>query len=107
MKVVYKREAVRDIQKKQRYISDVLKNRAAAEKLTGEILHAVSRLSKHPRMGVPLNGKFDVDSDLRFLVVSEQLVFYRVEEDRCVSVVRILDGRQDYMQVLFEEPPES
>ncbi|USF26572.1 hypothetical protein N510_001500 [Firmicutes bacterium ASF500] len=29
---------------------------------------------------VPLSGKFDVDSDLRFLTVSKQLVFYRVEE---------------------------
>ena len=53
-------------------------------------------------MGIPLSGKFDVDSDLRFLIVSKQLVFYRIEDETLVSVVRVLDGRQDYMSILFE-----
>ena len=53
-------------------------------------------------MGTPLNSKFDVDTDLRFLVVSKQLVFYRVAEaDERIDVTRVLDGRQDYMAVLF------
>lgn len=52
-------------------------------------------------MGVPLNGKFDVESDLRFLIISKQLVFYRIENEAQISVVRVLDGRQDYMSILF------
>ena len=79
-----------------------MKNKPAAEKLTVSILRAVSLLADNPRMGVPLNGKFDVDSDLRFLIVSKQLVFYRIEDETLVSVVRVLDGRQDYMSILFE-----
>lgn len=102
MKIRYKRAALRDIQQKQEYITSVLKNRPAAEKLTVSILRAVSLLADNPRMGVPLNGKFDVDSDLRFLIVSKQLVFYRIEDETLVSVVRVLDGRQDYMSILFE-----
>ena len=67
MKIRYKRAALRDIQQKQEYITSVLKNRPAAEKLTVSILRAVSLLADNPRMGIPLSGKFDVDSDLRFL----------------------------------------
>lgn len=102
MKIRYKRAALRDIQQKQEYITSVLKNRPAAEKLTVSILRAVSLLADNPRMGIPLSGKFDVDSDLRFLIVSKQLVFYRIEDETLVSVVRVLDGRQDYMSILFE-----
>ena len=81
MKIRYKRAALRDIQQKQEYITSVLKNRPAAEKLTVSILRAVSLLADNPRMGIPLSGKFDVDSDLRFLIVSKQLVFYRIEDE--------------------------
>ena len=102
MKIRYKRAALRDIHQKQEYITSVLKNRPAAEKLTVSILRAVSLLADNPRMGIPLSGKFDVDSDLRFLIVSKQLVFYRIEDETLVSVVRVLDGRQDYMSILFE-----
>ena len=101
MRIEYKSIALRDIQQKQDYISDVLKNRTAAQKLVKSILLAVSQLSENPMMGVPLNSKFDVDSDLRFLIVSKQLVFYRLEGDDIISVVRVLDGRQDYTAILF------
>jgi len=100
MRIEYKSIALRDIQQKQNYIADVLKNRTAAQKLVISLLHAVSQLADNPTMGVPLNSKFDIDSDLRFLIVSKQLVFYRIEHD-IVSVVRVLDGRQDYMSILF------
>lgn len=101
MKIIYKSAALRDIQQKRDYIGTALKNKSAAQKLTESILRAVSLLADNPEMGVPLSSKFDVDSDLRFLIVSKQLVFYRVEGETQISVVRVLDGRQDYMSVLF------
>ncbi len=101
MKIKYKSTALRDIKQKEEYISTVLKNRPAAQKLTASILRGVSLLADNPRMGVPLNGKFDVESDLRFLIISKQLVFYRIENEAQISVVRVLDGRQDYMSILF------
>ena len=48
-----------------------------------------------------LSRKFSVETDLRFLVVAKQLVFYRVVEDDHVEVTRVLDGRQDYLALLF------
>ena len=61
----------------------------------------LSLLSDHPMMGTALSSRYDVDSDIRFLVVSKQLVFYKIVDDNLITVIRILDGRQDYMSILF------
>ena len=53
-------------------------------------------------MGTALNSRFDVDSDLRFIVVSKQLVFYQIFDEDLISIVRILDGRRDYLSILFD-----
>ncbi len=102
MIIRYKNAALRDIQQKQDYIANVLKNKKAAQNLVSSILRTVSQLMDNPMMGVPLNSKFDVDSDLRFFIISKQLAFYRIEDESVISVVRVLDGRQDYMSILFE-----
>ena len=101
MRIEYKRAALLDLQRTRDYIADTLKNKSAAQKLVTSVLHAVSLLSDHPMMGTALNSRYDVDSDIRFLVVSKQLVFYQVVDDSLISVIRILDGRQDYMSILF------
>lgn len=103
MKVTYKSLALRDIEEKRAYLKDVLKNPSAAQKLVASILRAVSLLADNPGMGTTLRSRFEVDTDLRYLIVSKQLVFYRIEEDGHISVTRVLDGRQDYMAILFEE----
>jgi len=102
MRIEYKSLALRDLAQKQNYISNELKNKSAAKKLTAAILRAVSQLAEHPHMGAPLNSRFEIESDLRFIVVAKQIVFYQIVEGEYISVVRILDGRQDYMAILFE-----
>ena len=101
MKVRYKKSVLEDIQATEKYIRGVLHNGAAAKKLTGRITQAVSLLSENPYMGTPLNGRFDVETDLRYLLVSDQLIFYRVVEGSHVEVTRVLNGRQDYISILF------
>ena len=101
MRIVYKRTALFDLQRTRDYITDTLKNKSAVQKLVTSVLHAVSLLSDHPIMGTALNSRYDVDSDIRFLVASKQLVFYQIIDDSLISVIRILDGQQDYMSILF------
>ena len=52
-------------------------------------------------MDTALNSRYDADFDIRFLVVSKQLIFYQTVDDSLISVIRILDGQQDYMSILF------
>jgi len=101
LKIRYKTTAISDIQETERYIRDVLHNGAAAKSLTERIVRSISRLADNPYMGTPLNSRFDVDTDLRYLVEAEQLIFYRVTETPDIEVTRVLNGRQDYLSLLF------
>ena len=53
-------------------------------------------------MGAALAEKFEITTDVRYFVVAKQLIFYRVdEENSTIEILRILDGRTDYLSVLF------
>lgn len=101
MKVLFKKTALDDMQATEHYISETLGNGAAAKKLTRRVYDAIMLLADNPYMGTELSRKFAVETDLRFLVVAKQLVFYRVVEDDHIEVTRVLDGRQDYLALLF------
>lgn len=101
MKIRYKKTALDDIQETQRYISEQLHNQKAAKHLTQRIFREISQLSGYPYMGVALSSKYEVETDIRVLTVAKHLVFYRVIPDSHIEVVRVLDGRQDYLALLF------
>ena len=91
MNVVYKHRAVVDLQQTQEYIETKLGNPKAARKLISSILHAVSLLQENPAMGISLEAKFGIESSIRFFVTDED----------ALTVLRVLDGRQDYLSILF------
>lgn len=101
MKISYHRTALRDIQRTQDYIAGNLKNPPAAKRFAAAVLRAVSLLSANPQIGMPLNSKYEVDTDIRFLIVAKHLVFYRLASENEISILRVLDGRQDYIAILF------
>lgn len=101
MKVLFKKTALDDMQATEHYISQTLGNGVAAKKLTRRVFDAIMLLEDNPYMGTELRRKFGVETDLRFLVVAKQLVFYRVVADDHIEVTRVLDGRQDYLALLF------
>ena len=53
-------------------------------------------------MGASLQSKTGRETGLRFLVCGNHIVFYKAD-DGSISVVRILDGRTDYMKYLFTD----
>ena len=101
MKVVYKHPAVVDLQRTQEYIETKLGNPKAARKLIASILHAISLLRENPAMGISLESKFGIESSVRFFVVAKQLIFYEITDQDTLTVLRVLDGRQDYLSILF------
>ena len=101
MRIEYKRTALLDLQQTRDYIANTLKNKPAAQKLVSSVLHDISLLAHNPKMGTALNSRFDVDSDLRFIVVYKQLVFYQIVDEDLIFIVQILDGRLDYLSILF------
>jgi len=101
VRLQYRPAAIADIRKASDYIAGVLKNRSAANRLKGRILAGVSLLKDNPYMGTPLSSKYDgVPENIRFLVISKQMVFYKVTESG-IEIIRVLDGRTDYLVHLF------
>ena len=52
-------------------------------------------------MGAALAEKVGRETDLRYLISGKYIVFYRVGRES-ISIIRILDGRINYMRVLFQ-----
>ena len=101
MRVSYKRTAVKDMETTRDYIAGRLKNPKAAKKMMTALLKAISLLVDNPYMAA-LAEKFEITTDVRYFVVAKQLIFYRVdEENSTIEILRILDGRTDYLSVLF------
>ena len=102
MRLKYRPAAIADVRRAADYIEKVLKNRSAAQRLKTKILQGASLLKENPQMGTLLSSKYDgLDTSIRFIVISKQLVFYEISDD-VVEIIRVLDGRTDYLVHLFE-----
>lgn len=99
MKLAFKETAIEDIRSTEEYIANRLHNKTAAKALVRRVFDA-ALLKENPFMGAELSGRFEVDSDLRYLVAAKQLIFYRVRGD-VIEITRVLDGRQDNLSILF------
>lgn len=101
MRIQYRPAAIADLERACAYLRETLHNAEAANALSARVLRGVSLLRENPYMGVPLCARCeDLQTDIRFLIVSKQLVFYEVLDDR-IEIIRILDGRTDYLAQLF------
>lgn len=100
MRLVYSPQARKDLLEIKSYIAVNLVSPQAAENVISRILKSCSNLKEFSSLGGELKNKFDVNTDMRYLVTSNYIIFYRCEND-IVKIIRILDARTDYMQILF------
>ena len=101
MTLRYTPEAIRDLQETKRYISKVLRNPKAAARITRNIMDTCAHLKQHPQLGASIQVKTGQSSDIRYLICENHIAFYRID-DNIISIARVLDGRQDYLRILFE-----
>ena len=102
MKLQYTPKALEDLKEIQRYIRQVLHNPQAAGRIGTAILDACSQLKRYPYSGMSLCEKCGYETDLRVLICENYLALYRIEENM-ISISRILDGRQNYLSLLFAD----
>lgn len=101
MRIKYTPAAVADLQETKDYIAKTLHNPKAAKRITKSIMDHCAALKAHPHLGMSLAAKTGTETDLRYLVCEQHVAMYRVEDD-LILIARILDGRTDYMKVLFK-----
>ena len=67
-----------------------------------KIIKDYSLLETSPRLGPSLSSIIHIDTDYRFLVSGEYIIFYKTEGEY-VSIYRILYGARDYLKILFSD----
>lgn len=100
MKIIYKKAAIDDLLNTENYIINQFHNNQASKKLKTNIVDTISLLKDNPYLGPKMSDRFNIDTSLRYLIVSKQIVFYDINEDN-IEIIRILDSRQDYLSLLF------
>lgn len=99
-------EAIADLQQTKAYITEELCNEQAAIGTVAKITKKIRMLASFPESGAPLSFIVDLETDYRFLVCGNYTAFYRIE-NQTVSIVRVLYGRRNFMQILFREPSDN
>ena len=92
--------ALQDIQEIKEYITNVLCNPIAADRTVKRIVNDYTLLETSPYMGPSLSSIVPVETDYRFLVSGNYIIFYKPDNEY-VSIIRVLYGRRDYIKVLF------
>lgn len=92
--------AASDLAEIKAHISLELHNPQAAQRIVKSVTHDLRHLQQNPHLGFSVSAKTGRETDLRALLSGNYFLFYRVETE-AVQVARILDGRQDYLRVLF------
>ena len=99
-------DAKEDLKSIRAYISEELDNPAAAKNTVDRIISRMRQLEQFPMMGAALSSVIEPETDYRFLVSGNYLVFYRIEKAN-VYVDRILYGKRDYLKILFKDTTEN
>ena len=100
MRIIYKKSAIDDLLNTENYIINQFHNDQVAKKFKTNIVDTISLLKDNPYLGPKMSDRFNIDTPLRYLIVSKQIVFYDINEDN-IEIIRILDSRQDYLSLLF------
>jgi len=106
IKVRLSPDAETDLQQIKSYITDELDSPAAANRVLAGITKRIGQLSQFPELGPSLEAVVDIQSEYRFLVCGNYLVFYLLEQNTVV-VDRVLYGKRDYTRKLFNEQLEE
>jgi toxin ParE1/3/4 len=107
-KIQFTEPAEEDLISALRYISDVLKAPAAAQKLLTEIEEQLKVLENMPFSCPLVHDEYLAMKGIRFLIVNNYLLFYILkEEEGIVSVIRCLYARRDWARLLEANTDED
>lgn len=98
-KLIYTPKALDDLQGIKTYVAKQF-GESKAKSCSKEITSTVKQLELFPGEGPCLEDLIEYPTDYHYLVVKPNYIFYRVEGDT-VRVIRILNEKQDFLQLLF------
>lgn len=105
-RIEYSPASIDDLEQIGDHIANVLKNPSAALNTVNKIQDSIDRLTDFTLLGAPLSSIVKIDTDYRFLVCANYIVFYHAREDSAY-IDRILYGKRDYIAILFRDVTDS
>ncbi len=99
MKLRFTPEALNDLAVIKQYIRKDLESPIEAGKIISGILASCSLLKNQPGLGMELSKRIGRETDYRYLISRNYIVFYRIENNS-ISVYRIIDARTDYIRTI-------
>lgn len=102
----YSPEALKDLDETWDYIVTDLNNPEAAHDVVNRIMDVIDRLEDFAELGAPLSSAADVETDYRFLLSGNYIIFYR-PEGADIYIDRILYCRRNYLRILFPDLKEE
>ncbi len=98
-KLIYTPKALDDLKAIKVYVAKQF-GEGKAKACIKEITSTAKQLELYPGEGPRLEDLIEYPTDYHYLVVKPNYVFYRGEGDT-VRVIRILNEKQDFLQILF------
>lgn len=72
----------------------------SAKKIVKSITDAIRGLCDYEEKGPEVSKMFDVVTDYRYIFVSKNYVFYRIE-DKYIRIINLYHEKEDFMWLLF------
>ncbi len=98
-KIMYTPDAADKLRELKRAISQEY-GTDTAKKIIKSITDAIKGLSDYEEKGPEVSKIFDVITDYRYLFVSRNYVFYRIE-DKYIRIINLYHEKEDFMWQLF------
>lgn len=99
MRIVFSPESVKDIEEIKDYLLARFGEGTAIRNIK-KLVKEIKTLEKFPSKGSGILERYGIDSEYRYIYANKNYVFYRVEDD-CIKIIRVLDARRDFLNILF------
>ena len=74
MQIIYKKTAIDDLLNTENYIISRFNNKQAAQKLKSTLVNTIALLKDNPYLGPKMSDRFNVDTPLRYFVISKMII---------------------------------
>lgn len=100
MKIRYSPAAREDLRSLKEYLTLEF-GAVVATKSLSKIVADISSLKNHRLLARPLSAKVGRDTDYLYFLAGKRSIAILSEDGDILSVVRVLDGRTDYVRAVF------
>ena len=99
--VITSSETVRDIEEAVFYKEELGTYPENILKFTQTVVATIRQLATSPKIGANLSARIDKDTDIKYSVIEDYILFYEIENDT-VKVLRLLPAKTNWMNIILK-----